>query len=269
MLTGETAVGIDPTHRADARRGDPRRRVADAVARDRSRPRGHRRAAQPRALPVGGDAGGSGNADAIVAVTRGGKTAHMLSAFRPRSASSRSRRTRRSRGASRSMGRPAAGRRHRPDRPGDRAPAARAQPAARRQRGRVPLGERRPHPVGRQLPPHPSYLTRWWRPAANASVESDSSPGPPGGPPSHARRSISMDRDRASIHLSGESIPPDAIMAPIRPPSASSRDHNGPTRRCPSPRHPIGHIAHAAGRDHALFRQLGCSISRWSLASRL
>ena len=45
-------------HRADARRGDPRRRVADAVARDRSRPRGHRRPAQPRAVPVGGDAGG-------------------------------------------------------------------------------------------------------------------------------------------------------------------------------------------------------------------
>ena len=86
MLAGETAAGAYPgARRADARRDHPRRGVEPAGRRAaRAAPtRGHNDHAQAlcEAAVTLAD---RGDAQAIVAVTRGGSTARRLSALRPR-----------------------------------------------------------------------------------------------------------------------------------------------------------------------------------------
>ena len=106
MLTGETAVGIDPTRTVQTL--DAVIRAAESLTPSLEIDPGlevtdvpHNRALCQSAVTLAG----SGNADAIVAVTRGGKTAHMLSAFRPARPHLRGHAgRRRSRGASRSIG---------------------------------------------------------------------------------------------------------------------------------------------------------------------
>jgi len=84
MLTGETAVGIDPTRTVQTL--DAVIRAAESLSPSLEIEPGlevsdvpHNRALCQSAVTLAA----SGHADAIVAVTRGGKTAHMLSAFRP------------------------------------------------------------------------------------------------------------------------------------------------------------------------------------------
>ena len=84
MLTGETAVGVDPTRTVQTL--DAVIRAAEAISPSLEIDPGlevtdvpHNRALCQAAVTLAA----SGHADAIVAVTRGGKTAHMLSAFRP------------------------------------------------------------------------------------------------------------------------------------------------------------------------------------------
>jgi pyruvate kinase len=84
MLTGETAVGIDPTRTVQTL--DAVIRAAESLSPSLEIDPGlevtdvpHNRALCQSAVTLAA----SGHADAIVAVTRGGKTAHMLSAFRP------------------------------------------------------------------------------------------------------------------------------------------------------------------------------------------
>ena len=84
MLTGETAVGIDPTRTVQTL--DAVIRAAESLTPSLEIDPGlevtdvpHNRALCQSAVTLAA----SGHADAIVAVTRGGKTAHMLSAFRP------------------------------------------------------------------------------------------------------------------------------------------------------------------------------------------
>jgi pyruvate kinase len=84
MLTGETAIGIDPTRTVQTL--DAVIRAAESLSPSLEIDPGlevtdvpHNRALCQSAVTLAA----SGHADAIVAVTRGGKTAHMLSAFRP------------------------------------------------------------------------------------------------------------------------------------------------------------------------------------------
>ena len=159
----------------------------------------------------------SGNADAIVAVTRGGKTAHMLSAFRPAVRifavtpdAAIARRFAIYRGVLPLVA--------------EIDPTGLAIERQLRERNLLPAGSAVVFlSVNADLTrsdansPHPSYLTRWWRPAATPQVELIRPQGPPGGPPSPAPRSISMDRARASIHLSGESVPSGRDHGPHSP----------------------------------------------------
>ncbi len=84
MMSGETAVGIDPTRTVQTL--DAVIRAAETLSPSLAIDPGlevtdvpHNRALCQSAVTLAE----SGHADAIVAVTRGGKTAHMLSAFRP------------------------------------------------------------------------------------------------------------------------------------------------------------------------------------------
>jgi pyruvate kinase len=84
MLTGETAIGIDPTRTVQTL--DAVIRAAETLTPSLAIEPGlevsdvpHNRALCEAAVTLAA----SGHADAIVAITRGGKTAHMLSAFRP------------------------------------------------------------------------------------------------------------------------------------------------------------------------------------------
>ena len=85
MLAGETAAGAYPAQRgADARRDHPRRRVEPRVRHavgDRSTAHDDHAQALCEAAVTLAD---RGDAQAIVAVTRGGDTARRLSALRPR-----------------------------------------------------------------------------------------------------------------------------------------------------------------------------------------
>ena len=221
-------------HRADARRGDPRRRVADAVARDRSRPRGHRRPAQPRAVPVGGDAGGERarrrhrRGDA-----RRQDRAHAVRLPPRASASSRSRRT------------PPIARRfaiYRGVLPlvAEIDPTGLAIERQLRERNLLPAGSvvvflsvnADLTRSGRELPPHPPDLTRWWPLATNASVELARPRKPPGGPPvPRGRDPYAWTAIVPRSMFPASRSPREAIMAPMRPPPASSRDHTGPPGR--------------------------------------
>jgi pyruvate kinase len=84
MMSGETAIGVDPTRTVQTL--DAVIRAAEALSPSLSIEPGlevsdvpHNRALCQAAVTLAS----CGHADAIVAITRGGKTAHMLSAFRP------------------------------------------------------------------------------------------------------------------------------------------------------------------------------------------
>jgi pyruvate kinase len=84
MMSGETAIGVDPTRTVQTL--DAVIRAAESLSPSLTIEPGlevtdvpHNRALCQAAVT----AASCGHADAIVAITRGGKTAHMLSAFRP------------------------------------------------------------------------------------------------------------------------------------------------------------------------------------------
>ena len=272
MLTGETAVGIDPTRTVQTL--DAVIRAAESLTPSLEIDPGlevtdvpHNRALCQSAVTLAA----SGHADAIVAVTRGGKTAHMLSAFRPGVRIFAVTPGRRDRAALRALPRrPAAGRRARPDRPGDRAPAARAQPAAGGRRGRVRVGQRRPDARRRQLPPHPPDLTSWWRPATNATVE----------PVRPASQPVGRLVTGRAIHIHGPRGAVDPCFRALDPrrrrswpPCAAHLRHpvTTPAQPADSPSPVPSHWSHRAGARSRSgpFRQPGCSTSRWSLVPRL
>ena len=220
MLTGETAVGIDPTRTVQTL--DAVIRAAESLTPSLEIDPGlevtdvpHNRALCQSAVTLAA----SGHADAIVAVTRGGKTAHMLSAFRPGvrifavtpdAAIAR-------RFAIYSGVLPLVA---------EIDPTGLAIERQLRERNLLPAGSvvvfvsvnADLTRVGRQLPSHPPYLTRRWRPATNASVELARPRDAPGGPSRpRARDPYPWTADRPRIHVSGESIPAGGDHGPHAP----------------------------------------------------